>query len=598
MNRPQFLLGSMVACLGATANSGEALGFQSAANASCQTAQTIEGEGLFAFDNTGPLAADAPANIACGDHAYPQFLNDLWYCWTATCDGDVTVDTCGTTIVDTKLEVASGCDCASRVILGCNDNTLCGMQSQVTFSAAAGERYLIRLATSSADFVAGGTGQFTIRCAPPVSVPCRGSEFSCFTPDAWNAFASDRLEFVAAQRFTPAESGEVSRICWAGLYFDGKGDCSAGAADSFEVRYYADAGGVPGGLVAGPFAQLSGTLDLSGPARSNRFVSGLAHEFDYYARHDPVAVEANGCYWVEISNSLATPCTWMWGGSYASAGHAVQDGRADTGPDGYDLFDAISEDLTICTNLAASIELACQPPANDLCINATPIFEGETTFSCIGAMTDGGEEYPTCTPCCYFPYGDRQIHQDVWFDYEATCSGLFNIEARGSAFDAKIAVYEGPNCPSPSRTDALACNDELYTDDPSFSHVSFHVNQGQRYKIRVGGYRDQEGTGVLALSYCRPPGTDCSDDCSHKGDLNCDGAVTTTDYPPFSLCLSGPCSHTLDGQTYVPLCLSLPCGEAPCRSDLADGCCRLADLDEDGDRDLRDFAQFQATVRR
>jgi len=605
MSRAEAFLIALGCCVIAIVLPGRALGFQLAANAVCATAQPIAGEGLFDFDNTGPVTADRPRSDGCGMHAMPEFLNDVWFCWTSACDGDVTVDTCGTTTVDTKLEVWAGCDCNSHVVLGCDDNTQCGMQSRVTFSAVSGEQYLIRLATSSANYVSGGTGQFTIRCAAPVNPPCDRAGSSCALPDPWNALVSDQIEFVAAARFTPAESGTLSTLCWWGVYFDGEGDCSAAASDAFEVRYYADAEGIPGVLLAGPFTQLAKSLAVQGPARTNRFVAGLAHEFEYSATHEPVAVEADTCYWVEISNPLASPCAWMWEGAYPSAGRAIQDGSTDAVPDGYGLLDAVSDDLAFCTDVALSSEPPCQAPANDLCMSARPIFDGETTFTTVGATTDGpAESLYYCRsselPCCYLPYGDSQIHQDVWFEYVATCSGLLNIDACGSNFDTKLAMYA--QCPTSSGyPEARMCNDDWCGEDPAWqSQVSLPVTKGQSYILRVGGFREREGTGVISLGYCHPRSAACTADCSLTGDLDCDGTLTVADYPPFPLSLTGPCEEFVDSYASHPprtICLTGPPAELPCDTPQAGGaCCSLADFDYDGDRDLRDFGQFQRTI--
>jgi hypothetical protein len=60
------------------------------------------------------------------------------------------------------------------------------------------------------------------------------------------------------------------------------------------------------------------------------------------------------------------------------------------------------------------------------------------------------------------------------------------------------------------------------------------------------------------------------------GDFNGDGFVTLDDVADFIACVVGPCD------------------EAGCTPALySDTCCRLADVDADGDVDLRDFADYQ-----
>ncbi len=131
-----------------------------ACNDDCATAQlAIDGYGAFAFSNVG-ATNDGPVFGAiddCFDAFGNQEVNsDVWYCWTAPCDGDVTIDTCDT--FDTRLAVYVGCACPTDKtnLAGCNDdfeNAECAagttLASAVTFSAAAGQQYLVQVGSFS-----------------------------------------------------------------------------------------------------------------------------------------------------------------------------------------------------------------------------------------------------------------------------------------------------------------------------------------------------------------------------------------------------------------------------------------------------------------
>jgi hypothetical protein len=103
---------------------------------------------------------------------------NIWYCYTATCDGTVTANLCGSEY-DTKLAVYDGCTCDPMgTEIDCNDDW-CGLQSQVTFTATAGSEYLIEVGGWS---TSAGEGELNIWCghcvtdcplgATPENEPC------------------------------------------------------------------------------------------------------------------------------------------------------------------------------------------------------------------------------------------------------------------------------------------------------------------------------------------------------------------------------------------------------------------------------------------
>ena len=50
----------------------------------CGDAEPIEGDGVFGFDMRGSTL-DGVFDPACVDTG--EFLSDVWFCWTAACDG-------------------------------------------------------------------------------------------------------------------------------------------------------------------------------------------------------------------------------------------------------------------------------------------------------------------------------------------------------------------------------------------------------------------------------------------------------------------------------------------------------------------------------
>ncbi|HUV67733.1 MAG TPA: GEVED domain-containing protein [Sedimentisphaerales bacterium] len=92
---------------------------------------------------------------------------NIWYCYTASCTGDVTVSLLGSSY-DTMLAVYDGCEryAGSRRMIACNDDFGPDSTSQITFAAVAGNQYLIEVAGYSGwTWPETGLGKLSIRCA-------------------------------------------------------------------------------------------------------------------------------------------------------------------------------------------------------------------------------------------------------------------------------------------------------------------------------------------------------------------------------------------------------------------------------------------------
>ena len=176
-----------------------------------------------------------------------------------------------------------------------------------------------------------------------------------------------------------------------------------------------------------------------------------------------------------------------------------------------------------------SVETNAVP--NDSCANAIPISDGETAYRNLNTTTDGVAE-----PSCNFPFDDPQIGSDVWFTYVSTCTSEVVISLCGSAYDTKLAVYEGEGCPS---TAPLVCNDDGC--GVSFeSRVTFvSPSVGQMYMTRVGGFQGDQGDGFINIrcgqSVCGLGSGDCFE-AAGNGSRGCADATccnTTCDVDPF-----------------------------------------------------------------
>ncbi|MCO6439100.1 MAG: hypothetical protein J5J06_18560, partial [Phycisphaerae bacterium] len=79
----------------------------------------------------------------------PNSNNDIWFVYTATCDGLVFMSTTGSNLApsnDTVLSVYDECPDQSGVELACDDDSGAGLQAALTLSVVAGEDYFVRIA--------------------------------------------------------------------------------------------------------------------------------------------------------------------------------------------------------------------------------------------------------------------------------------------------------------------------------------------------------------------------------------------------------------------------------------------------------------------
>ena len=130
-------------------------------NDNCQNAKQIGDVTDMPFDTTS-ASHDGPG--LC------MYSSNLWYCYTASCTGEVTVSLAGSSY-DTMLAVYDGCECypTSGDMIECNDDTNNSRQSEIVFDAVAGNQYLIEVGGYALE---AGQGLLSVSCEgvqPPPS---------------------------------------------------------------------------------------------------------------------------------------------------------------------------------------------------------------------------------------------------------------------------------------------------------------------------------------------------------------------------------------------------------------------------------------------
>lgn len=90
--------------------------------------------------------------------------SDVWFVYTATCDGNVAIDLCGSDY-DTAIEVFDGNNGCGGASLGCNDD-FCSLQSGLTVPCVTGDVFYVRAGGFNA---AQGTILINVTCSPALN---------------------------------------------------------------------------------------------------------------------------------------------------------------------------------------------------------------------------------------------------------------------------------------------------------------------------------------------------------------------------------------------------------------------------------------------
>ncbi len=146
-------------------------------NDRCEDAEKLFGEHVAApFDLSGKKFDKNPVTFDCP--APPPWctrdlVNDVWYEWTAPCDGRATFETCdGDNTPDTSLVVYEGCSCPVETpgddgrIVGCSEfqGMGCFMGSKVSADVQADMCYQLRLGGGGTDRTPAGNLTITATC--------------------------------------------------------------------------------------------------------------------------------------------------------------------------------------------------------------------------------------------------------------------------------------------------------------------------------------------------------------------------------------------------------------------------------------------------
>ncbi len=502
-------------------------GGSSLPNDECPGAVPVYDGGNGPFSTAG-ASTSAPA-WPCGSGGA-----DLWYRYTATCTGNVTIDTCTATAGqhDTVLQVFAG-SCASPLSLACNDDT-CGLQSRVTVGVQLGVTYYIRVggySSATGSFVLtitgcsnaadecqgaltlalGGNGPFSNAAATTTSSPawtCGGGG-----RDLWyryDAPCAGTVQFSTCDAATSLDTvlAVYTGTC-GGLVLQACNDNASCAANPS-----ASAVTVTPTQATTYYVRVGGRNAASGTFLLN---VTLSHPNEDCAGALPVNVGANGpfCNIAATTSSPAWPCgsanNDVW---FAFTAPCTGQLVVDTCSGGTN-FDTVLEVLAgACGGLGS---LGCNDDAcnlqSSLTVNVT---QGQTYRIRVGGFVQNRGDFMLNVACTAVgddcsqavplnlgsngpfsnagattsapPWPCGSGGADVWFSYTATCTAphTFSTCTPTRTLDTVLEVLAG-TC---AATASLLCNDDACGTG---SRVTVSLVQGQSYLIRVGGFNGASG---------------------------------------------------------------------------------------------------------
>ncbi|HMP38466.1 MAG TPA: hypothetical protein PKC43_13595, partial [Phycisphaerales bacterium] len=113
--------------------------------------------GATAFSTVGATTDGPDLPMMCEEGFGLTFVNDIWYVFTATQTGNLTVSTCGTANYDTRLAAYQGAGCFGPIVACNDDGPGCpGFTSLMVVPTTVGQPYLIRIGGF------GGSGSGTV----------------------------------------------------------------------------------------------------------------------------------------------------------------------------------------------------------------------------------------------------------------------------------------------------------------------------------------------------------------------------------------------------------------------------------------------------
>ena len=571
-------------------------------NDECVNAVALS-SGFTSFDTTlATTSLDDQPGSPC-----VEINNDIWFSYTAECDGELVVSLCNGTTYDSSLAVYAD-DCQTGPTcpvmgepLACDDDGCgpIGGPSELMLTVTAGDCFLIRVG-GVADAV--GSGTIFVECIPTGSGACCDALDGCEI-----RLEADCLD--TGDLFFPSRPCDLI-TCDAPV----NDDCPNAIAITNGVFDFTTLRATTDGPPVDPMMsnclpaerdiwyQYTSTCDgmlVISPCLDSDFDANVVVYDGCICPNDAMDQIActsgdidAGCDPMDNQNRIELPvvsgqCYLIRVGSMTDV---VGSGRLIVGCLGMDegaccfgANDCIIDTEMNCIMAGGDFTLGepcspltCPPVINDECDNALAIsLDTPVVFDTTDATTSGPDDSPggVCAAV---------IENDIWYSVTADCNGQLLVSlCNNTGYDAALAIYPMQACPPMGGP--LACdNDGCGPAGPA--ELAIAVLAGEEYLIRVGGANGAVGAGELIVS-CAESDVCCPGDADDDGDLtigDVDALALLLLMPPAPMddiyCLADVNQDLLVDSRDIAALIDLLLSNAECPTgpvDLVGACCAV-----------------------
>ncbi len=502
-------------------------------NQFCADAITISASPQIEFStfNATTDGPDHSGDATCTFFGDPVIHNDIWYSFTATCQGTATMNTLGGTTLDTRIAVYAG-DCPQDLsnLVACNDDYLGFSQSLVSWEIEPGEQYILRLGNS--DISNGGSGTFSLieSCSDDVPANDLCSNAEIITPaqsipfnniqattDGPSHFENTHCTFVGGSQIENDLWYQYIASC------DGIAEVSTVGGTFLDTRLAVYAEFCPDNLL-----NLIACNDDDGNTQSTVQWNVVLGE-SYLIRLGSFPGVGGGSGTFSLTETCTEVCAMPvigyetvcnglddFYGFYVNA-HVITLGNqapymvyGDAGGDplvisetGIYTFGPFANQASAIMMVESLNDPACTSQSYIITSDCYPDNYNNTCGDVFEAFTN---QYVSYTNEASFTWGDElngdcsfdQVYNDLWYIYTATCTGPVTwSNCALSEFQTRMVVYE--NSCEDGDLQVVACSE---SDECGVlaSSLTFDAYQGGMYYLRIGSETESiTGNGVFIV---------------------------------------------------------------------------------------------------